>query len=395
MIPSARLSIVLLFFLCTPALSQGDLTALSDEFDDPSTISNWQRIYEVEQWGADQLEVYDFSGVRPGWLRMVPYSSVWYEEWRGVLAFKEVTGDFVATTHIQPRNRAGTGAPGSQYSLAGIMIRTPRNITRETWTPMGENYVFLSIGAAGDPGVYQFEVKTTVNSDSDLVFIDANTSEATIRSARIGDYFIMLRRGLGEDWVVHRRYFRDDMPDTLQVGMTCYTDWPTGSTFEPYVHNQITITTGSPDLVADFDYYRFNPVILPATLENANLLDEVAVPDADLLAYLGESLGEGVTPTPTFSESPTATSTHTPTMTDPTSTETPTHTSTASPTETATLTVTPSATEPGETPTQTRSADLDGSGGVDAQDLILFLEAWRNQAFESKHSGAASSSAGG
>ncbi|MCA9435214.1 MAG: hypothetical protein KC978_05480 [Candidatus Omnitrophica bacterium] len=385
---TVRIIPTLLLLIAVPIFGQDDLASLSDEFDNPSTQSNWMRIYQVEQWGADQLEEYDFSGARPGWLRMVPYSSTWYQNWRGVLAFKEVTGDFMVTTHIQPRNRAGTGAPGSQFSLAGIMIRTPRNITPQTWTPGGENYVFLSIGAAGDPGVFQFEVKTTVDSDSNLVYTDANTSEATIRSARLGNYFIMLRRAPEEDWVVHRRYYREDMPQTLQVGMTCYTDWPTGSTFDPYVHNQITITTGNPDLVADFDYYRYARVELPSSLEGVDLLDTSEVSDADLLAFLGDQTQETPTPSATPTQTPTETPTHTNTA-SATETQTPTSTPTFTSTETLTFTQTqtrtstatpsPSETEMVETPTGTYSSDIDGIPGVDVRDLILFLEIWKSQ----------------
>ncbi len=114
---------------------------------------------------------------------------------------------------------------------------------------------------------------------------------------------------------------------------------------------------------------------------------------------------------PTFTPSPTATHTHTPTETPtvtPTSTDTPTATSTATstptetpsntPTETATETSTasntptstttethtntptptPTGTLPTATPTEsvapTKSADFNGSGSVDAQDLLILLE---------------------
>src|SRR5262245_16902205 len=95
-----------------------DLTMLSDEFDAAHTITNWQRIYQVEGWGNDVLQQFDINVSRPGRMTMVPYTSTWYAEWRGELTFKTVTGDFVITTDVEPRNRAGTGAPGSQFSLA-------------------------------------------------------------------------------------------------------------------------------------------------------------------------------------------------------------------------------------------------------------------------------------
>ncbi len=70
--------------------------------------------------------------------------------------------------------------------------------------------------------------------------------------------------------------------------------------------------------------------------------------------------------------------TDTPTQTStPTSTETPT----ATPTSTATDTPTEATTE---TPADTRSADIDGIEGVDARDLILFLDLWRQAAYGTK-----------
>jgi hypothetical protein len=151
------------FILATiAALGHGhaydDLTLLSDEFDAAHTLTNWQRIYQVEGWGNNVLQQFDINNSRAGHMTMVPYTSSWYAEWRGELTFKTVTGDFVITTDVEPRNRAGTGAPGSQYSLAGIMVRAPRTMTNPAqWTAGGQNYVFLSLGTANNPGSYQFE----------------------------------------------------------------------------------------------------------------------------------------------------------------------------------------------------------------------------------------------
>src|SRR5207248_960338 len=81
--------------------------------------------------------------------------------------------DFVVTTDVEASQRGGTGAPRSNYSLAGIMVRAPRAITPSTWRAGGENYVFLSIGAGSPPGAFQFEVKTTTNSSSMLILAPA------------------------------------------------------------------------------------------------------------------------------------------------------------------------------------------------------------------------------
>src|SRR5436189_1959019 len=138
-----------------------DLAPLSDEFNDASTLAQWKRVYAVEGWGANQLELQDINTTRAGHMVMMPFTSTWYNDYRGELTFKEVQGDFVVTTDVEASQRGGTGAPRSNYSLAGIMVRAPRAITPSTWRAGGENYVFLSIGAGSPPGAFQFEVQTT------------------------------------------------------------------------------------------------------------------------------------------------------------------------------------------------------------------------------------------
>jgi hypothetical protein len=277
-----------------------DLTILSDEFDAAHTVTNWQRIHQVESWSNVVLQQFDFNTSRPGRMTMVPYTSSWYAEWRGELTFKLVTGDFVITTDVEPRNRAGTGAPGSQYSLAGIMVRAPRTMTSPAqWTSGGQNYVFLSLGAASNPGAYQYEVKTTSNSVSTLQ-ISSGVSRASIQVARLGAHLIMLRRDQGGGWQVHRRYFRPDLPATLQAGLTVYTDWPVCEAVGFQYQNQFVLTNGlrlpngtvvsgcNPDLVAAFDYVRYARPAVPANLAGANFSGAAVVSDVQLLSFLGE-----------------------------------------------------------------------------------------------------------
>lgn len=295
-------SLVLAVMVAALCASADDLTPLSDEFDDAGSLSQWQRIYQVEGWGNNALEQLDINTTRPGRLWMVPHTSSWYAEWRGELTFKAVSGDFVITTDVEPRNRAGTGAPGSLYSLAGIMVRTPRSMTRPSqWTPGGQNYVFLSMGAADQPGSYQYEVKTTLNSSSTLYISNGAPSRATIQVARIGPHLLMLRRDAGGAWQVHRRYFRPDMPATLQAGLTVYTDWPLCETVGSAQQNVTVLTNGArlpnggvvagarPDLAVAFDYVRFARPVVPPGLAGANLSNSASVSDAQLLAFLGES----------------------------------------------------------------------------------------------------------
>ncbi len=259
-----------------------DIAGLSDEFSDSSSLGNWQRAYQAESWGFDQLEEYAVSG---GQLTMVPYASSWYQDYRGVHVYKPVTGDFIATTRLSVRNRAGNGAPGTLYSLAGIFIREPRNTTPSTWSYGGENYVFLSLGAADQPGNYQTEVKTTLNSDSQLEIAPAAGGDATIRMVRIGGHIITMIQPDGGSWRVHRRYDRPDFSTIINVGLTTYTDWPAAERRSVEEHNQNLITDGAPDLRADIDYYRFARPSLPEDVYTRLENDPWGVSDSELLQY--------------------------------------------------------------------------------------------------------------
>ena len=297
--------------------TDADIRPLSDEFDHAATLGDWRRIWREEFWNADQLEQFDIAETRAGWMSMVPYTSVWYEDFRGELTYKEVAGDFVATTRVAARNRDGTGAPGStsggppgsEFSLAGILVRAPREdiacCDPGGWQPGRERYVFFSIGSADQTGSWQFEAKTTraaippeTHSVSTLETSPAPGGESELRIARIGIYVILLVREPGDPWRVHRRYVRTDLPATLQVGMTCYTDWAVASTWPSFEHNGSVVahawqdpsTPAVPDLRAQFDWFRFARPQLPGALVGIDLADASLVPDVDLLAFLGDAI---------------------------------------------------------------------------------------------------------
>ncbi len=259
------------------------LASMSDDFEDAATLSQWTRVYKQEQWPFDQLEEF---GIQDGVMRLTPWSCTWNNDYRCALVFKNVSGDFVATAGVQVTGRDGSSAPSADSSLAGIMVRSPRAITPSTWTPGGEDYVFQSLGAGDTPGSYQYEVKTTQDSVS-VLQLSPGTPSAEIRTARIGEAFIMLRREPAGSWQVHERYRRDDMPDTLQVGITAYTDWATVSTYTAEAHNNAQITDGNPDLIAEIDRFEFVTPALPSELEGLDLTDSNQVSDAELLGFLG------------------------------------------------------------------------------------------------------------
>lgn len=301
---------LLLSLMTLPVLLPGQdpLSVLDDEFDDPATMSDWQRITFVEQWGNEPLETLDIDTTRSGWLTMMPRTTSWYEDYRGPLFFKEVSGDFVVTSSVEATGRNGIGAPNRQYSLAGIMIRSPRNVTPQTWTPGGEKYTFLSIGSASNPGTFQFEVKTTSNEDEypqysylEISNTDCGCGEALIQSARIGTVMIQMSKTPTGPWRVINRYRRPDLPETVQVGFVAYTDWETVQGYPVDVHNVTTIThqynqpdaPAIPDLIGSFDYARFVTPHVPPEFQGLDLADPNAISDEELLSFLGENAGQG------------------------------------------------------------------------------------------------------
>lgn len=287
------------------ARAGGPLTALGDEFRSPAALAEWLRIEQVEGWNADQLQLFAVDASGSGHLVMRPWTSTWYQDYRGELTFKNVTGDFAFTIDVTVTDANGPGLPDAAFSLGGAMIRTPRPIaTPAQWTPGGENYVFLSVGYGleGGPCVPgagpHLEVKTTVNSVSTLCIEQTPVSSATIQIARIGSAVICLYRSPGGAWQVHRRYARPDMPAALQVGLVSYSDWFKASTYQPFFHNGHVLNAAlnpdpssnpgqpfQPDALASFDFARFAAVAVPPELNGVDLVNVAT--DRQLLSFLG------------------------------------------------------------------------------------------------------------
>ncbi len=260
-----------------------DLAKFSDEFDQPSSLGAWRRLYQTEDSRANQLQQ---ISIRRGALTLLPYTSTWYNDWRGALLYKLVRGNFIATTHVRSTAKRSQRPPSRKFSLAGLMVRKPKPGPLPSRSKGKENYLFLSLGSADRPGNNQFEVKTTINSKSQRRISHAPSNTASLRIARIGNTFILLRK-TGCCWKVHQRYRRQDMPKRLQVGMTVYTDWENAKKRPPLQHNQSVILNGRPDLRAKFEYFRFSRPWVPESLLGKDLSNPKQVSDRELLVFLG------------------------------------------------------------------------------------------------------------
>lgn len=250
------------------APTRDDLTPLSDEFNDAGALSQWKNLSAVEGWPS-QIEQMDVNKTSPGTLYLIPYTSTWFEEYHGVFLYKEISGDFMATTRIKA-NGKHSPVPASAFSLTGIMARTPRDgLTPNTWTAGHENWVFITTGVGhASEGKPQIETKTTVNSVSDLRLIPSSTDWLDLRVVRVGQTFVMLYRLPGGSWQLSRCFDRPDMPEQLQVGLNAYTDWQIIATkFSEnegaFNHILLTGPETHPDLVMRDDYIRFNRPPVP------------------------------------------------------------------------------------------------------------------------------------
>ena len=316
----------LLIFGALPVFGD-DLQPLGDEFGDAGTLARWSRIYQVEGWGHNQLETWDIDTTTSGHMRMMPHTSSWFNNLRGVLVHKPLTGDFIVTAHLSVGSRSDpTQPPSNSFSLAGIFVHRPipsrlngtpvplpagapawppSGYTTD-WAPGQENYIFLSYGAAAAGGTRQYEVKTTISSGSQLYYDNRgipDSPQIELQLAIVGQTAVVMRRHPGGNWIVENRYtvgggFRREIPNfdhdgepstpfSYQVGITTYTDWPnmTGqfdpsnngnTSFASQFHQNYSLLTpangwqANPDLIADVDYLRFarpDPALTEALLQ--------------------------------------------------------------------------------------------------------------------------------
>ena len=299
---------LILLFLHNSYLSAQQIIPASDEFDRTCNIDNWVDLDTLEGWNATQLETLDINQTAEGQMTLMPYTTAWFADRRSNLIFKEVSGNFVFTTHVSVTNRAGDGIPSnaSQYSLAGPLIRAPRDFTDPAnRSNNGEDFIFLSCGFAstshpscsGCQGPH-FEVKSTNNSNSQLEVISIDTAAATIRIVRVDNAVLALYKLSDGDWTIRQRYDRPDLPDVMQVGLCAYTDWNKVSSVSTAFHNAYTLadtitndpspgTAFTPDLIGEFDFARFESFEIPSEFEGSDFSSASDVSDLQLLDILG------------------------------------------------------------------------------------------------------------
>lgn len=258
------------------------ITMLSDEFDAPESLGRWTSHGAAEGW-PEMIRTLGIDG--GGVLRLEPTVSGWYADFRGPFLFQEVTGDFVATTRVRARGTNGD-LPSATWSLAGLMVREPRTTTAQSWEPRAENWLFATTGIAAQAGQPVIETKTTVNGRSALNLHPVPAGWMELRIVRVRADFLVFSRPEGAaEWTLRERFFRPDLPRTLQVGVNAYSGWDLVPELwnDPGTFNRTVITDRATDLAAEFDYVRFDRPAVPEPLRGVRLSD-YRVPAPDLIA---------------------------------------------------------------------------------------------------------------
>ena len=223
----------------TQARIEPTLNLLSDEFDDPATLSNWL------EGPSTAYDLLDIDTANPGQLTFVPTifaNNAWYAGYQAPFRYKLVSGDFSVVTYVNAGNRfepdPGSVPATGQFNSAGFVARDPASDE-----PGGsENYVMFNLGFQIDE--LSTEAKTTINSTSVLTLTSSNGShQGRLLMCRIGATFYTYHHLDNEaDWVLMETMQRDDLPETLQVGL---------------VVNAWDETPANSSLYAQFDYVRF------------------------------------------------------------------------------------------------------------------------------------------
>ena len=245
------------------AQPSADLPALSDEFDDPNALSEWTRLAEVEGW-TNKLKTLDVDETTEGALYLEPYPSVWFYDYTAPLLFKRVEGNFMVTTRINVSG-ADSAMPATTYSLAGLMARRSRPDAPFTadsaWAKDRENYVFVAAGTTSEPGAPKIETKSAVRSRPLVKHYPRETNgPIELRLVRLDQTVIALYRRPGGGWQIHERFYRPDLPTTLQVGLMAYGDYATVREqvwYDPWAYNTSVLREADADMQVTANYVRF------------------------------------------------------------------------------------------------------------------------------------------
>jgi hypothetical protein len=242
----------------------------TDNFNNEKSLADW-KLLEIENWNSKWRKI----EVKNSALIIEPKSSGWFEDNYSGFLYRELTGDFIVTARIKVEG-IYSEMPLTAFSLAGLFIRKQREFNAETWRPGQENWLFFSTGSATEAGKPQFEIKTTYQSTSTLKIYPAKTGWVELRIVRLDEIFTLFYKYETTSWILLDQFIRPDLPLTLQVGITAYSDWPSVSEIYPdYIkYNKEGIKQDKGDLRVFIDWISFRKPKMKKILPIATFSEE-------------------------------------------------------------------------------------------------------------------------
>jgi hypothetical protein len=170
-----------------------------------------------EDWSVFNAPVVDIASQGGALVLTLKYQALWFMKQRGVIAYKNVDGDFKITADVYTsKHSAPDQPPGGDgtVQLGGVMSRNGEGGQ--------ENYVFIVVGDDGDG--LSIETKNTTDNFSEYAGPKWDAPNAELRICRIGQTFHLYKRHVGSDeaWISAASFDRPDLPKSLQVGVNIY-----------------------------------------------------------------------------------------------------------------------------------------------------------------------------
>lgn len=266
-------------------------------FDSQSELSIWQWLHEKQGYPSKLIS----AKVENGHLLFQPNTSAWYADFQAPYLFQTLRGNFDISARLKVRG-IKSHLPKARWSLGGLMIRAANGTRRESWTSGKENWLFITTGVADPSDIAVFETKTTISSRSNLKLRPGKSAWVTLRIVRVDNTFVLLYKYDDGQWTILERYYRTDLPGTLQAGLIAYTDfYSAGSlTGNAREFNRAVIKSGNPDMIMEVDFIKIKTPDLSG-LESlrkddlqklqhwtpGNLLSDYKLTNAEVLSLLG------------------------------------------------------------------------------------------------------------
>lgn len=174
----------------------------------------------LEDWSVFNPQAVDIQVEQDGSVLLtLKHHALWFMQQRGVLFYKQVSGNFMITADVSTAKSSNPSQPpggDNTVQLGGLMARNGNGGQ--------ENYVFIVVGDDGDG--LSVETKNTTQGLSKYEGPTWGSAEAELRLCRVGQTFNLYKRHINtnEPWTLAASYDRSDLPETLQVGLNIYTD---------------------------------------------------------------------------------------------------------------------------------------------------------------------------